>query len=187
MPDANQVISESESKMKKVIDSTKRDFAGIRTGRATTSLVEHIKVEYYGSLVPINQVANLSIPDSKTIELKPWDAQALTEIEKAILKSDLGLTPNNDGKVIRINLPPLTEERRKEFVKLVHKDAESGRVAIRSIRQDANKHLEQLKKDKTITEDEFKKFHDRIQKMTDAHTQEVNALSVHKEKEIMEF
>ncbi len=187
MSDANQVISEAESKMKKVIDSTKREFAGIRTGRATTSLVEHIKVEYYGSLVPVNQVANISIPDSKTIEMKPWDAQALTEIEKAILKSDLGLTPNNDGKVIRINLPPLTEERRKEFVKLVHKEAENSRVAIRSIRQEANKHLDQSKKDKTITEDEYKKYHDRIQKMTDAHTQEVNTLSVHKEKEIMEL
>ncbi len=173
--------------MKKAIESTKREFSSVRTGRASTSLVENIKVEYYGSYVPLNQVAGISIPDSRTIEMKPWDIQALPEIEKAIQKSDLGLNPNNDGKVIRINIPPLTEERRKEFVKVVHKHAEDGRVAIRSIRQEANKHLDQLKKDKTHSDDEIKKFQDRVQKMTDAHTQEINTLREHKEKEILEF
>jgi ribosome recycling factor len=185
--DANQIIQDTDGKMKKAIEATKREFSSVRTGRASTSLVENIKVEYYGSLVPLNQVAGISVPDSRTIEMKPWDLQALPEIEKAILKSDLGLNPNNDGKVIRINIPPLTEERRKEFVKLVHKHAEDGRVAIRSIRQDANKHLEQVKKEKTHSEDEVKKFQDRIQKMTDAHTQEITTMREHKEKEILEF
>jgi ribosome recycling factor len=168
--DANQIIQETDGKMKKAIEATKREFSSVRTGRASTSLVENIKVEYYGSLVPLNQVAGISIPDSRTIEMKPWDIQALQEIEKAILKSDLGLNPNNDGKVIRVNIPPLTEERRKDFVKMVHKHAEDGRVAIRSIRQDANK-----------------KFQERVQKMTDTYTQEINTLREHKEKEILEI
>ena len=185
MADANQVLNETESKMKKAIEATKRDFQGVRTGRASTSLVEHIKVEYYGSLVPLNQVANVSTPDSRTIEIKPWDANALMEIDKALQKSDIGIPPNNDGKVIRLSIPPLTEERRKEFVKMVHKFTEGGRVAIRGIRQDANKGLDHMKKE--IAEDEFKKFHDRIQKMTDLHTQEIDKLSEHKEKEIMEI
>src|SRR5208283_2188645 len=140
------------------------------------------KVEYYGSLVSLHQVATLSIPDSRTLEIKPWDHQALVEIEKAIQKSDLGIPPNNDGKLIRLSMPPLTEERRKEFVKLVHKHAEGGRVAIRSIRQDANKALDHMKKE--LAEDEFKKLLDRIQKATGLHTQEIGKLSEHKEKEI---
>jgi len=185
--DANQILNDAESKMKKAIEATKREFGTVRTGRASTTLVEHVKVEYYGSLVPLNQVANVSVPDSRTIEIKPWDQAALQEIEKALLKSDLGINPNNDGKVIRLNMPPLTEERRKEFVKIVHKHAEAGRVVIRSIRQDANKALDTQKKDKTISEDEYKKFHDRIQKITDANTLDINNLSEHKEKEIMEF
>ncbi len=185
MADANQILTDTEAKMKKTIESTKRDFQGVRTGRASTALVEHIKVEYYGSFVPLNQVANVSTPDARTIEIKPWDANALQEIDKALQKSDLGISPNNDGKVIRLNIPPLTEERRKEFVKMVHKFAEGGRVAIRGVRQDANKALDQLKKD--IAEDDFKKFHDRIQKMTDLYTDEANKLSEHKEKEILEF
>ena len=185
MADANLILNDAESRMKKAIESTKRDFAGVRTGRASTALVEGIKVEYYGSMVPLNQVANISTPDARTIEMKPWDPQALAEIEKALLKSDLGITPNSDGKVVRLNMPPLTEERRKEFVKLVHKFAENGRVAVRGIRQDANKALDHMKKE--ISEDDFKKFHERIQKMTDANTLEINKLSEHKEKEILEF
>lgn len=185
MADANQILNDTEAKMKKAIEATKREFSSVRTGRASTGLVEHVKVEYYGSLVPMNQVANVSAPDARTIELKPWDPQALQEIEKAILKSDIGITPNNDGKLIRLSIPPLTEERRKDFVKLVHKHSEAGRVALRSIRQDANKALDHLKKE--IAEDEFKKMQERIQKMTDLHTQEIAKLSEHKEKEILEF
>ncbi|HET9870413.1 MAG TPA: ribosome recycling factor [bacterium] len=173
--------------MKKAIESTKRDFSAIRTGRASSALVENVKVEYYGSLVPMNQVANIAVSDSRTLEIKPWDAQALGDIEKALLKSDVGVTPTNDGKLIRLSMPPLTEERRKEFVKLVHRHAEEGRVGIRGIRQDANKHLDQLKKDKTLSEDEVKKGQDRIQKMTDQYTDEIKKLSEHKEKEILEF
>jgi len=187
MADSNQIMNDSESRMKKAIESTKRDYSGVRTGRASSALVEHIKVEYYDTLTPLNQVANISTPDARTIEIKPWDPQALGEIEKAIQKSDLGISPNNDGHVIRLSMPPLTEERRKEFVKIVKKFSEDGRVAIRGIRQDANKSLDTLKKDKTISEDEYKKFHDRIQKMTDLHTEEINKLTEHKEKEILEF
>lgn len=185
MADANQILNDTESKMNKAIEATKRDFSTVRTGRASASLVEHVKVEYYGSFVPMNQVANVSATDSRTLEMKPWDPQALVEIEKAILKSDIGIAPTNDGKVIRLSMPPLTEERRKEFVKLVHKHAEAGRVALRGIRQEANKALDQIKKE--IPEDEFKKMHERVQKMTDSHTQEIGKLSEHKEKEIMEF
>jgi len=185
MADPNQILNEADAKMKKATESTKRDFASVRTGRASTSLVEHVKVEYYGTQVPLNQVANISTPDARTIEIKPWDHQVLSEIEKAIQKSDLGIPPNNDGKIIRLSIPPLTEERRKEFVKLVKKHTEDGRVAIRSIRQDANKTLEGLKKE--IPEDEFTKTHEHIQKITDLHTQELNKLCEHKEKEILEF
>jgi len=185
MADANQILNETETKMKKAIESTKHDFSQVRTGRASTGLVEHIKVEYYDTLTPLNQVANITVPDARTIEIKPWDPAALQEIQKALFKSEIGITPNNDGKVIRLNMPPLTEERRKDFVKMVKKHAEDGKVAIRNIRQDANKALDQLKKD--ISEDEFKKFHERIQKTTDINIQEIIKLSEHKEKEIMEF
>jgi ribosome recycling factor len=185
MADANQILTETEAKMKKAIESTKHDFSLVRTGRASSGLVEHIKVLYYEALTPLSQVANITVPDARTLEIKPWDPAVLQEIEKALFKSDIGITPNNDGKVIRLSMPPLTEERRKDFVKMVKKHAEDGKVAIRNIRQDSNKALDQLKKD--ISEDEFKKFHERIQKTTDANIQEVIKLSEHKEKEIMEF
>ncbi len=185
MADANQILTETEAKMKKAIESTKHDFSLVRTGRASSGLVEHIKVLYYEALTPLSQVANITVPDARTLEIKPWDPTILQEIEKAIFKSDIGITPNNDGKVIRLSMPPLTEERRKDFVKMVKKHAEDGKVAIRNIRQDSNKALDQLKKD--IGEDDFKKFHERIQKTTDANIQEVIKLSEHKEKEIMEF
>lgn len=187
MADIQSLLADTDSRMKKAIEATKRDFASIRTGRASSGLVENVKVEYYGSLVPLNQVANISVADARTLEIKPWDAQALGDIEKAILKSDLGLNPNNDGKLIRINMPPLTEERRKEFVKLVHKHAEEGRVAVRGIRQDANKHLDQLKKDKALSEDDVKKNQNLIQKTTDQSIDEIKKLAEHKEKEILEF
>ncbi len=185
MADANQILTDAESKMKKAIDATKRDFSSVRTGRASTTLLDSIRVEYYEALTPLSQVANISVPDSRTLEIKPWDPAILQEIEKAIFKSEIGITPNNDGKVIRLSMPPLTEERRKDFVKMVKKHAEDGKVAVRNIRQDANKALDQLKKD--IGEDEFKKLHERIQKMTDANSAEIVKLSEHKEKEIMEI
>lgn len=187
MPDIQQILGETEAKMKKAIEATKREFGTVRTGRASVSLVEGVKVEYYGSLMPLNQVANISSPDNRTLEIKPWDAKILADIEKAIQKSDIGIHPNNDGKVVRLSLPPLTEERRKEMVKLVKKHAEDGRVVIRSVRQDANKAIEALKKDKAASEDDVKKALERVQKITDANIQEVNHLAEHKEKEILEF
>jgi ribosome recycling factor len=183
--DANQILNDAESKMKKAIDATKRDFSAVRTGRASAALVENVKVEYYNALTPLNQVANITVPDNRTLEIKPWDPAILQDIEKAIFKSEIGITPNNDGKVIRLSMPPLTEDRRKDYVKMVKKHAEEGKVAVRNIRQDANKSLDQLKKD--IAEDEFKKLHERIQKMTDLYGAEIVKLSEHKEKEIMEF
>ena len=185
MADANQILSDAEAKMKKAIDSTKRDFGAVRTGRASATLLDNVKVLYYDALTPMNQVANITVPDARTIEIKPWDPTIIQEIEKAIFKSEIGIAPNNDGKVVRLSMPPLTEERRKEFVKMVKKHAEEGKVAVRNIRQDANKALDQLKKD--IAEDEFKKLHERIQKMTDNYGQEIVSLSEHKEKEIMDF
>jgi ribosome recycling factor len=187
MSDLPSILQDAENHMKKAVEAVKREFGTVRTGRASTSLLENIKVEYYGSLLPIHQVANMSTPDSRTLEIKPWDAKALTEIEKAILKSDLGVTPNNDGKIIRISLPPPTEERRKELVKLVKKHAEDGRVALRGVRQDANKALDVVKKDSKISEDEFKKAHDQVQKLTDRYSQDVNLLAEHKEKEVLEI
>lgn len=187
MSDPIHLISEVEARMKKAIEATKKDFVGLRTGRASTALVEGIKVEYYGTLTPMNQVANISAPDARTLEIKPWDSQTLSDIERAIQKSDLGLTPNNDGKLIRISIPPLTEERRKEMTKVVKQYAEAGRVALRAIRQDANKSADGFKKEKTLSEDDVRKLVDRVQKTTDHFAQEINQLAEHKEKEIMEI
>ncbi len=187
MTDVSSVLSDTENRMKKAVEALKREFGTVRTGRASTTLLETIKVEYYGSVLPIHQVANLSTPDARTLEIKPWDAKALTEIEKAILKSDLGVTPNNDGKLIRICLPPPTEERRKELVKLIKKYAEDGRVALRGIRQEENKALDLVKKEAKISEDEFKKAHESVQKLTDRFSLEIGQLAEHKEKEILEI
>jgi ribosome recycling factor len=185
--DVQKIYQESESKMKKAVEATKREFVNVRTGRASSALFETIRVEYYGTLVPLNQVANITVVDARTIEIKPWDATALVDIEKAILKSELGLTPNNDGKLIRISIPLLTEERRKELVKTVKKDAEEGKVGIRAIRQEANKTIDQLKKEKHISEDVAKDAGEKIQKMTNHYSQEIDQLALHKEKEILDF
>lgn len=187
MAEIQQVLNDADSRMKRAIEATKRDFGTVRTGRASTSLVESVKVEYYGSLMPLNQVASITVPDNRTLEIKPWDASVLGEIERALLKSDIGIHPNNDGKIIRLSMPPLTEERRKEMVKIVKRFAEEGRVAVRAIRQDANKALDVLKKEKDVSEDEAQDAAERIQKMTDTHSLEVNHLAEHKEKEILEF
>ena len=187
MTDVPSVLLDAENRMKKVLEALKREFATIRTGRASTTLLDNLKVEYYGSVLPVNQVANLSTPDSRTLEIKPWDAKALGEIEKAIRKSELGVTPNNDGKIIRISLPPPTEERRKELVKQVKKYAEDGRVALRGVRQEANKALDVVKKDTKLSEDEYKKAHDQVQKLTDKYGLEVGHLAEHKEKEVLEI
>ena len=174
-------------KMNGAIDSLKKDLASIRTGRASLSLLDAIKVDYYGTLTPLNQVATLGIPDSRQITIQPWDQRLIPEIEKAILKSDLGLTPSNDGKIIRLNIPPLTEERRKQLVKTVKKRAEDARIAIRNIRRDINEEIKKEEKEKHISEDEVKKSQEEIQKITDSYIIKIEEIVNHKEKEIMEI
>ena len=173
--------------MKKALTAAKAEFASLRAGRATPALLDKVSVEYYGSLVPVNQVANISVPEPRMIVIQPWEKPMLREIEKAITKSDLGLNPNSDGSVIRLNLPQLTEERRKELVKTVHKKAEDARVSIRNLRREANDSVKKAEKAKEITEDEAKKANDDIQKMTDKFIKEVDTVMEHKEKEVMEI
>ncbi len=181
------VIKEVEAKMQGALDTLGREFAGVRTGRASTGLLEGIRVDYYGTPTPVPQVASLSVPDPKTLLIQPWDASLLPAIEKAIMKSDLGLTPANDGKVIRLVMPPLNEERRKQLAKAVGKLAEDARVAIRNIRHDANKKLKSMEKDKKVSEDDGHRGQDQIQKITDKFIQRVDELLKKKEQEILTF
>ena len=174
-----------EDRMKKAIEVLRREYASLRAGRATTGLLDKIVVEYYGAQSPINQLANISIPEPRTIVIQPWDKKTLPVIEKAILKSDLGMTPNNDGMVIRLVLPQLTQQRRQELTKVVHKFAEESRVAIRNLRRDANEALKKIEKDKTASEDEVKKAQEEIQKLTDKYIKEVDQVMAIKEKEII--
>lgn len=173
--------------MKKSVEAVHDELRRLRTGRAQTSLLEHITVEYYGSQVPINQVATVSVEDSRTLVVSPWEKNMVPVVEKAILTSDLGLTPMTAGTVIRVPLPPMTEERRRELVKVVRNEGENGRIAIRNIRRDALSDCKDMLKDKMITEDEDHKAHDDIQKLTDKYVAEVDALLAEKETEIMEF
>jgi ribosome recycling factor len=173
-------------RMTRTIEVLKKDFASIRTGRASLALLDGILVNYYDTQTPLQQLATLSIPESRQITIQPWDQKIIPDIEKAILKSDLGLTPSNNGKIIRIIIPPLTEERRKQLVKAVKKKAEEAKVAIRNIRRDANDELKKLEKDKQLSEDEAKKSHDEVQKVTDTYISKVDDVLKLKEKEIME-
>jgi ribosome recycling factor len=175
-----------EDKMNGAIDVLKKDFGAIRTGRASLALLDGLQVEYYGTPTPLQQVASLSVPESTTIQIQPWEQKIMADIERAIQKSDMGLTPTNDGKVIRINIPPLTEERRKDLVKVVKKRAEEGRIAIRNIRRDGNEKLKSLEKNKELSEDDLKKSLDEVQKITDTFISKVDEVLQHKEKEIME-
>lgn len=172
--------------MEGAIEALKKDFGGIRTGRASLALLDGIMVDYYGTLTPLQQLASLSVPESRQIAIQPWEQRIIQEIEKAIMKSDLGLTPSNDGKIIRINIPPLTEERRKQLVKVVKKRAEEAKIAVRNIRRDSNEELKKLEKDKHLSEDDAKKSHDEIQKLTDGFIAKVDDVLKHKENEIME-
>ncbi|GHV91484.1 ribosome-recycling factor [Spirochaetia bacterium] len=180
------VISSSEERMKKTLASLKDGFASLRTGRASAALFDKIKVDYYGDKSPLNQVANISIPEARLIVIQPWDKALIGEIEKAIRSSELSLNPSNDGKVIRISIPPLTEERRKELVKLAKNQAEQSRVSVRNIRRDGNDELKKLLKDAALTEDEETKAADELQKLTDTYITKVNQVLEEKEKEIME-
>lgn len=177
----------AKEKMSKAVASLERDFAKLRTGRATTALVDDVKVDYYGAVSPINQIASVATPDSRTITIQPWDKGAFAIIEKAILASDLGLTPINDGKLIRINIPPLTEERRKELGKIARKYAEEAKVAVRNIRREANDSFKKLEKNKDISEDDSKRAQDEIQKLTDDTVEQIDKVTQEKEKEIMEI
>jgi ribosome recycling factor len=179
------IIGESEEKMKKAVESVAHELAGIRTGRASASLLDAIKVEAYGAMVPVKQMANIGIPDPKLIVVQPWDRTLLGELEKAILKSDLGLTPASDGNVIRLHVPPLTEERRKELVRLVKKLAEEGKIAIRNIRRESNDRLKAAERDGSISEDESRRAHKRTQELTDSYSEQVDAILARKEEEIM--
>ena len=182
-----QHIKDCSNRMQKSIDSLEKDFSRLRTGRASTALVDNIRVEYYGTPTPLNQVASVSIPDSRTISISPWDRNAFSNIEKAIMKSDLGLTPINDGKSIRINIPPLPEERRKELVKMAKKYTEDAKVAIRNVRRDVNDALKKMQNSKEISEDELHKAQDDVQKATDSFVKKADAVLAEKEKEIMEI
>lgn len=182
----DEIISDAEVRMSKSIDSLHTEFAKIRTGRAHPSLLDQIHVDYYGADTPINQVANVSVEDSRTLVVTPWEKDMVTKVEKAIMGSDLGLNPATAGTVIRIPMPPLTEERRRDLVKVVKQEAEQARVAIRNIRRDANSDFKDLLKEKEISEDEERKAEERIQKLTDSFVGKIDKILADKEAELME-
>ena len=177
----------AKTRMDKVLTDFQHEMAGIRTGRASVAIFDNLKMDYYGTPTPINQLANLHVPEATLITIQPWDVSQIGAIEKAIRGSDLGLNPANDGKIIRVPIPALTEERRKEIVKRLHHVAEEHRVAARNIRRDANEHLKKLLKDKLISEDEERRALDDVQKMTDGHIQKIDQMSKVKEKEILDI
>jgi len=181
------VYQDSKENMGKVIEALKKELKRVRTGRASLSLLDGIKVDYYGTLTPLSQMATLAVPESRQITIQPWDTTIIKEIEKAVQKSDLGLTPSSDGKIIRIAIPPLTEQRRKELVKVVHKISEEYKVSVRNLRRDANELIKDIKKDGKISEDDAFKSQEKIQKITDEHINLVDACYKEKEKEILEF
>lgn len=182
----NEVMKETEDKMKKALESTKEDLNTIRTGRARPSLVENIKANNYGVATPIQQMAKVMAPEARQIVIEPWDKNNIEAIEKAILQENLGLNPNNDGNVIRINIPKLTEERRKELTKILHKKAEDGKIAIRNIRRDANEQLEMFEDEGEISEDNMHRGFDNVQDLTDKYIGKIESITEKKEKEIME-
>lgn len=185
MSTSTEVLASAETRMKKAIENTQKEFATIRTGRANAAILDRVEAEYYGTVTPINQMAGITVSDARTLLIKPFDKSALKEIEKAIVNSGLGLTPNNDGSVIRLVLPSLTEERRKELTKVVRKYAEESRVAIRNIRRDALDELKKMK-GKEISEDELKRQEESLQKLTDKYVKEIDKMTDAKEAEVME-
>lgn len=183
----DDIYQDTRDRMGKTISALKNELKRVRTGRASLSLLDGIRCDYYGTPTPLNQMATLAVPESRLISIQPWDTSVIKEIEKAILKSDLGLTPSNDGKIVRIAIPPLTEERRKELVKIVHKICEEHKVAIRNIRRDSNDVLKDFKKEGDISEDEAFKAQDQVQKITDEFIEQIDEIYTKKEKEIIEF
>jgi ribosome recycling factor len=183
----DEVLSDAKRKMEKVLEVMARDLSRIRTGRASVALLEGIKVEAYGTSMPIAQVASLAAPEPRLLTVQPWDLTLLADVEKALLKSDLGLTPMNDGKILRLPIPALTTERRKDLVKMVKKMGEDAKVALRNIRRDANEDLKEMKKEKMLSEDDAHRAQEEVQKLTDDFIKKVDALAADKEKEIMTF
>lgn len=181
------IYKEVEAKMQSSVDVFKKDLNTIRTGRASLSLLDGITVDYYGTPTPLNQLATLSVPESRLITIQPWDQSVIGAVEKAILKSDLGLTPVNDGKLVRIAIPPLTEERRKDLVKIVKKYSEECKIAVRNVRRDGNESLKELEKKKEITEDDLYKSQNKIQEVTDGYIKKIDEITEKKEKEILEI
>jgi ribosome recycling factor len=182
-----EVEANQKARMEKALSDLQHEMASIRTGRANLGVLDHIRVDYYGSPTPLNQVANLHVPEPSLITIQPWDVSQIGPIERAIRVSDLGLNPSNDGKIIRLPIPPLTEERRKELVKRLHGVAEHHRVAVRNIRRDGNEAVKKLLKDKKVTEDEEKRAHEEIQKLTDAYMLKIDQAAGAKEKDILEI
>jgi len=183
---SSEIIAAADHKMARAIEVMERDFQGIRTGRASTSLVERIHVDYYGTQTPLNQLASISVPEAHQITIQPWDRSVLSAIEKAIQKSDIGLTPNVDGVAVRLNIPPLTEERRRDIVKVVHRRMEDARVEIRNLRRDAADHLKKQERDGELGTDESHRALDQLQKVTDRHIAEVERVGGAKEQEVLE-
>ncbi|MDY6825778.1 MAG: ribosome recycling factor [Bacillota bacterium] len=180
------IYMDADDRMEKAISVFKRELSTLRAGRATPTLLDKIEVDYYGTLTPLNQIAGVTAPEPRLLVIQPWDKQAMPEIERAILKSDLGLTPSNDGNVIRLSIPQLTEERRKELVRFVRKKAEESRVIIRNIRRDANDRIKQLEKSGDISEDERRRAQDEIQELTDSKIEDIDKILEQKENEMME-
>jgi ribosome recycling factor len=181
----DDVFNDAKDRMTKAVDALRRELATIRTGRAHPGLVEHLRVDYYGVPTPLNQLATISVPDPRLLTIQPWDRQAMGAIEKAILKSDLSLTPANDGVIIRLSIPQLTEERRRELAKVVHKKVEEGRVEVRNIRRDGHEELRRLQREKLISEDDQFRGQEKLQKLTDEYVQQVERVGEEKEAELL--
>ncbi len=182
----DDIFADTERRMQKAVEALRQDLTAVRTGRASAALLERIQVDYYGALTPINHIANVSVPEARLLVIQPYERKMLTDIEKAIQKSDLGINPNNDGQVIRLNIPPLNEERRRDLVKSVHKKLDEHKVAVRNIRRDANDKLREREKKKEISEDELKRSTERLQKLTDRFIDEMEKVGKTKELEILE-
>ena len=186
LPDADEVLSDANSRMGKAIDALKRDFNSIRSGRATPALLENLTIDYYNVSTPLNQLATISAPEARLILIQPWDRQSLREIEKSLLKSDMGFNPSNDGSIIRVPIPPLSQERRKELVRVLKKKTEDGKVAVRNVRRDALEHLRSLERNKEISQDENRRYQDQLQKGTDNFVAQIDQESSAKEGEVMQ-
>ncbi|HEY7466545.1 MAG TPA: ribosome recycling factor [Dehalococcoidia bacterium] len=182
----NDVLHDSEDRMKKTIEAVDRELAAIRTGHAHVGLVDHVKVDYFGTSLPVNQMATVQAPEARMLTIQPWDRNALVAIEKALAMSDLGLNPSNDGQIIRLVIPPLTEQRRKEMIKLVHSRIEDGRVAVRNVRRDGNEHIKRLVQNKEASEDDQRKAQEQLQKLTDRYIAVIDQRGKDKEAELLE-